>query len=132
MIEKFLARLHVGKPVQPPAAPPPLHIEQAPFSLPVPFALEEFPRTFLHLLKTSDQVPAPVKQMITLWLEDFDKRLMDYMHQYYGESVDHIAIQISASVMTQQANYTKTMADNTERDVIEEMEKRLNEEGKGA
>lgn len=118
---------HKGKPVNPPAAPPPVNMEPHPFELPVPYALEEMPRTFLHLLKISPEVSPQVKQYITTWLDDFDQRLVAYMHTKYGEGVDQVMDMITRGVMNQQHNAAEANAKATETDVLAHLEAQLKE-----
>lgn len=124
-VNAYLVKMQEGKPVQPPTAPPPFNMEPVPFELPVPYALEEMPRTFLHLLKISPDVPDQVKRWIETWLADFDERLVSYMHQRYGEGVDQVMDMITRSVMNQQHEHTKAEAKKEENDVLSELEKQL-------
>jgi hypothetical protein len=130
-VNGFFARLQQGKPVPPPAAPPPANMEPTPFELPVPYALEEMPRTFLHLLKISPEVPPQIKSYIDTWLQDFDNRMVEYMHQRYGEGVDQVMDMITRSVMNQQHEHVQSEAKKEEADVLAEFEKQLRGEDPG-
>jgi hypothetical protein len=133
VIKEFLAKLQKGKPIPPPAAPPPLNLAPAPFELPIPYALEEFPRTFLHFIKDDKGTPPQLKAMITTWLEDFDTRLVQYMHQRYGEGVSQVMMMITEGVRTQQAMTAEARDKATETDVLADLEKSLREEtGEGS
>jgi hypothetical protein len=120
-----IAKLHKGKPVQPPSAPPPNNMESTPFELPVPYALEEFPRTFLHLLLVSKETPELLKRDIKTWLDDYETKLMDYMHTRYGEGADQVMDMITRSVMQQQHAAAAAQTKAAENDILANLEKSL-------
>ena len=117
------AQMEKGKPVQPPAAPPPQANYQAhPFELFVPYATEEFARTFLHLLKVSPEMPEHLQKMITVWLDDYDTRLIDWLRGHYGPGVDRVADLITRGVMQAQANHAETEAKTAVDNQISDLE----------
>ena len=122
-----IAKLHRGKPVLPPAAPPPINMESTPFELPVPYALEEFPRTFLHLLLVSKETPDLLKKDIQTWLTDYEERLMTYMHQRYGDGVDQVMDMITRSVMQQQHQTAKAQQTAAANDILADLERQMKE-----
>lgn len=128
---KLLAGLHRGKPVEPPAAPPPMNMESSPFELPIPYAMEEFPRTFLHLLLVSNETPELLKRDIKTWLDNFEAKLMTYMHSRYGEGVNQVMEMISTSVMQQQQREANMLNKAAEQDILANLEAQLKEDGGG-
>lgn len=126
-----ITKLHEGKPVLPPSAPPPINMESTPFELPVPFALEEFPRTFLHLLLVSKDTPEQLKKDIKTWLDDYEERLMTYMHQRYGEGADQVMDMITRSVMQQQHMTAAAKNKAAENDILANLEAQLKEDNGG-
>jgi hypothetical protein len=129
ILTKLLGDLQKGKPVAPPAAPPPLQMESHPFELPVPYALEEMPRTFLHLLKVSPDIPPQIRGAIEVWLQEYDERMLAFLHQKYGQGVDQLADAITRQVMNQMHAHVDNQARAVERDVLDDLEKQLREEG---
>lgn len=105
------AKMEAGKPVQPPAAPPPQANYQAhPFELFVPYATEEFARTFIHLLKVSPETPDHLKQMITVWVDEYDQKLFTWLSEHYGPGVERVADVITRQVMTAQHQHADQQA----------------------
>jgi hypothetical protein len=102
-LDAIVQKLEKGKPVPAPAAPPPQSNYTAhPFELFIPYATEEFARTFLHLLKVSPEMPPHLQQMIEVWLNDYDERLFDWLRTHYGPGVDRVADVITRQVMVAQ------------------------------
>jgi hypothetical protein len=130
-VNEFFAKLQQGRPVDPPSAPPPTHMDPVPFELPIPYALEEMPRTFLHLLKISPEVSPQVRSYIDTWLTDFDEKIVSYMHQRYGDGVDQVMDMITRSVMNQQHEQTQEAAKAEENDVLADLEKQLRGDDSG-
>lgn len=131
-LAKWVGKLHTGKPVEPPTAPPPINMESTPFELPVPYALEEFPRTFLHLLLVAKDTPPQLKQDIQTWLTDYEEKLMTYMHTRYGEGADQVMDMITRSVMQQQHMVAAAKNKAAENDILSDLEKQLKEDSGGA
>lgn len=130
-LTKWVNKLHAGKPVEPPTAPPPINMESTPFELPVPYALEEFPRTFLHLLLVAKDTPPQLKQDIQTWLTDYEEKLMTYMHTRYGEGADQVMDMITRSVMQQQHMTATAKNKAAENDILSDLEKSLKEDSGG-
>lgn len=130
-LAKWVAKLHTGKPVEPPTAPPPNNMESTPFELPVPYALEEFPRTFLHLLLVAKDTPPQLKQDIQTWLTDYEEKLMTYMHTRYGDGADQVMDMITRSVMQQQHMVAAAKNKAAEADILSDLEKSLKEDSGG-
>lgn len=103
IVRKVLADLQKGKPVPPPAAPPPqANYRMHPYELFVPYSTEEFARTFIHLLKTSPEVPEEIRNMIAVWVEQYDQQLMEWLNKHYGPGVNSVADVITKQVMVTQ------------------------------
>lgn len=99
----FANRMEKGKPVQPPSAPPPqANYKAHPFELFVPYATQEFARTFIHLLKVSPETPPHLRQMIEVWVAEYDRQLFAWLEQHYGPGVNRVADVITRQVMTAQ------------------------------
>ena len=130
-VADLIGKLHKGKPVLPPAAPPPVNMEATPYELPVPYALEEFPRTFLHLLLVSKETPEILKRDIKTWLDDYEQKLMTYMHTRYGEGVDQVMDMITRSVMQQQHAVAAAHNKAAENDVLAHLEQQMKEHDGG-
>jgi hypothetical protein len=130
-LAKWVGKLHTGKPVEPPTAPPPINMESTPFELPVPYALEEFPRTFLHLLLVAKDTPPQLKQDIQTWLTDYEEKLMTYMHTRYGDGADQVMDMITRSVMQQQHMTAAAKNKAAENDILSDLEKSLKEDSGG-
>lgn len=126
-LNKLVGKLHRGKPVAPPTAPPPNNVQATPFELPVPFALEEFPRTFLHLLLVSKKTPEILKRDIKTWLDDYEQKLMDYMHTRYGDGADQVMDMITRSVMQQQHLQAKQQQNAAANDILADLERQMQE-----
>lgn len=125
-LANLAGKLHRGKPVAPPAAPPPNNMQVTPFELPIPYALEEFPRTFLHLLVESKETPDALKRDIQVWLDDFEQKLLEYMHTRYGDGADQVMDMITKSVMQQQHEQAKAHADAATNDILADLERQMN------
>lgn len=130
-VAKLVEKLHQGKPVQPPAAPPPLNMEPIPYELPVPYSLEEFPRTFLHLLLVTKETPDLLKRDIKTWLDDYEQKLKSYMEARYGEGVEQVMDMITRAVMQQQHAVAAAHNRAAENDVLANLEEQLKEDESG-
>lgn len=128
IVTDLVGKLHRGKPVQPPSAPQPYNMQSTPFELPVPYALEEFPRTFLHLLLVSKETPEILKKDIKTWLDDYEQKLMEYMHTRYGEGADQVMDMITRSVMQQQHQAAKAQQNAAANDILADLERQMKED----
>ena len=123
------ARMEKGKPVQPPAAPPPQANYQAhPFELFVPFASQEFARTFIHLLKVSPEIPPHIRLAIETWLEEYDRQIFSWLKAHYGPGVGRVADSITKQVMVAQRTRAESEAKQAVNNEIADLEERFNQE----
>jgi hypothetical protein len=128
----LLARLNnaqKGKPLPPPAAPPPQdNVRFRPMELYVPYRVAEFPRTFLHMLAKSNDVPPEVRALITEWLNEYDQKLNKYMHDRYGDGVSALTNTITRRVMEDQNNAAQREVNRLTDNTIEALEKQFEQD----
>ncbi|ABE67677.1 hypothetical protein Wildcat_72 [Mycobacterium phage Wildcat] len=100
---KFHDFMEHGRPVPPPAAPPPGpgFVPQQ-FSLYVPFWLQENVRITMRMLGQNSQVSPEMREYVNAWLDEYDAQLMEWLKESYGEGVGALADTITRDVFEQQ------------------------------
>lgn len=120
---RFAAKMEKGRPVGPPSAPPPQdNYTPQPYELFLPYAIQEYPRTFLHLLKTSPELSEHLRQMVEVWLQSYDQMLYDWLQNAYGPGVGRIADTITRQVMQQQQMQAESEAKRAVDNQISDLE----------
>ncbi|ALF00588.1 hypothetical protein SEA_BRICOLE_60 [Mycobacterium phage Bricole] len=61
------------------------------YKFPLPFILAEQPRMMLNFIALHSHIPEAYRNMIAIWLQEYNAALTEFMLEHYGEDGAHEA-----------------------------------------